>query len=127
MKQGSDTSICTEACKTADGDSNKNQGSENKKCVWYINSPDHFNCFWHYVHDKSSPDGSMCELVQSQIASLMGWSNTKTHFMLKQATIDLIAALKANNANQLLGQDSEASVGFDVVIDTIYPPSSDDE
>jgi hypothetical protein len=52
----------------------------------------------------------MPELVQSEIAELMGWSNTKTHFMLKTAMTELIEALKADNANELLSQNYEEQI-----------------
>jgi hypothetical protein len=54
----------------------------------------------------------MPELVQSEIAQLLGWSNTKTHFMLKQAMTELIDALHKNEANQLISRDSEQIVEF---------------
>lgn len=80
----------------------KLKSQDDAECDWFINSPDHNNCFWTYVKAKSGPDGSMSELVQSEIAELMGWSNTKTHFMLKTAIQELVEALKAANANELL-------------------------
>lgn len=83
--------------------------SDNKQeeaCEWCINSPAHYNCFWAYVLDKSGPDGSMPELAQSEIANLLGWSNTKTHFMLKQAMAELIEAFNKYKANQLLASNS---------------------
>lgn len=87
-----------------------NNNLENKveeTCPWYIKSEKHQNCLWLYILDMSGPDGSMPELVQSQIAQLLGWSNTKTHFMLKQAMQELIVALHARQANQLLGKDHD--------------------
>ena len=71
-------------------------------CLWWINSKDYNYCFWKYVHSKSSPDGVMPELVQSELAQLFGWSNTKTHFVLKEAIEDLTTALKVHGAIQLL-------------------------
>lgn len=96
--------------------------SDNKQeeaCEWHINSPRHYNCFWAYVLDKSGPDGSMPELVQSEIAHLLGWSNTKTHFMIKQAMVELIEAFNKYKANQLLasipGDKSELPlIDFDI-------------
>lgn len=127
MKEDSGTKTCTESCKNADDDSNKNQGSDENGCPWWINSPDHGNCFWQYVQEKSGPDGSMPELVQSEIADLMGWSNTKTHFMLKQATLELVTALKAHKANQLLNQDHEVSIESNYNLEPIRPGSDEDE
>lgn len=94
-----------------------------KQCPWWINSPDHYNCLWLYIKDKSGPDGSMNEHVQSEIAQLMNWSNTKTHFMLKQATEELIVALKTANAQQLINNED------DLVLDLLsnYPGFSGDE
>lgn len=104
--------------------------SDNKNeeaCDWHINSAEHKNCFWIYVYSVSRPDGSMPELVQSEIAKLLGWSNTKTHFMLKQAMIDLEKALKENKANQLTGTDHEQTVDVpDFEVATKYG-SSDSE
>ncbi len=79
-----------------------------KNCAWWINSPTHGNCLWLYIKDFSQIDGSMKEHVQSEIAQLMNWSNTKTHFMLKQATEELIAALKAANAQQLINNEEDS-------------------
>lgn len=87
---------------------NKFDNNQQVDCPWKINSPQHNNCFWQYVKDKSSIDGSMPELVQSEIAALLGWSNTKTHFMLKEATKELAEALTAFNASQLINQGSES-------------------
>jgi hypothetical protein len=96
------------------------QSSTNKKVKsqdeaedpWWINSPEHDHCFWNFVNEKSGPDGSMPELVQSEIADLMGWSNTKTHFMLKTAMAELIEALKTAQAQELLSQNYEEQVGL---------------
>lgn len=71
-------------------------------CPWWINSKEHNYCFWRYVQDKSGPDGVMQELVQSELAQLFGWSNTKTHFMLKQAIEELTGALKLYGAMELI-------------------------
>lgn len=74
------------------------------QCPWWINSEEHHYCFWRYVQDKSSPEGAMPELVQSELASLFGWSNTKTHFVLKEAIEELTNALKTYGAVQLLSE-----------------------
>ncbi len=71
-------------------------------CAWWINSKEYKYCFWKYVHAKSSPDGVMPELVQSDLAQLFGWSNTKTHFVLKEAIEELTIALKVYGALDLL-------------------------
>src|SRR5690606_32303210 len=78
---------------------NKPDNTDEVGCPWYIQAPEYDNCLWTYIAAKSGPDGSMPELVQSEIAQLLGWSNTKTHFMLKQAMTELIAAMKAFQAN----------------------------
>lgn len=81
---------------------NKQDDKQEETCEWYINSPKHYDCLWIYIIDKSAADGSMPELVQSEIAQLLGWSNTKTHFMLKQAMAEFIEALHRFKANQLI-------------------------
>lgn len=75
---------------------------EEPKCTWWINSVEHNYCFWRYVKDKSDENGVMKELVQSELAELFGFSNTKTHFVLKQAIEELTQALKDNGAEELL-------------------------
>ncbi len=76
--------------------------NDESKCPWRINSEKHDNCFWAYVRDKSSPDGSMKELSQVDIANLMGWSHTKTHFLIKEATAELIEVLNKTGAHNLI-------------------------
>ena len=49
----------------------------------------------------------MKELVQSELAELFGYSNTKTHFVLKQAIEELKSALMFNGANELLDGSSD--------------------
>lgn len=71
-------------------------------CPWWINSKLHHYCFWRYIQDKSGPDGVMNELVQSELAELFGFSNTKTHFVLKQAIEEVTAALKLYEAIELV-------------------------
>ena len=84
------------------------KGTEEPACPWWLNSAEHNFCFWKFVRDKSDQDGVMKELVQSELAELFGWSNTKTHFMLKQAIAELTEALKAHGAIELLADiDSE--------------------
>lgn len=64
------------------------------RCPWWINSPEHNYCFWKFVRDKSDADGSMKELVQSDLAKLFGWSSAKTYTMVKEAVENLVKALK---------------------------------
>lgn len=81
--------------------------SDNKPdetCEWYINSPEHKNCFWLYIYSISKIDGSMHEHVQTEISKLLGWSNTKTHLMLKQAMTELEEAMKLYEAKDLTGE-----------------------
>lgn len=59
------------------------------KCIWWINSKKHDYCFWTYINSVSDENGVMPELIQSQLAELFGWSNTKTYFILKQAMQEL--------------------------------------
>ncbi len=104
----------TQACTCAH---DKTGGRDDTKCPWWLNSKDHGYCFWKYLAEKSSPDGVMKELVQSELAELFGYSNTKTHFVLKQAVDELKVALLANGANELLDgspEDEEASYPVDL-------------
>lgn len=64
------------------------------ECEWWINSEKHGYCFWRYIRDKSKPDGSMKELLQSDLAVLFGCSSTKIHFILKEAMKELEEAIK---------------------------------
>lgn len=95
-------------------------------CPWWVNSPEHGNCLWLYIKDKSGPDGSMSELVQSEIAALLGCSNTKTHFMLKQAMVELIDALHQADARQLLTEDSDTALDIPHSDPTTHSEDSDD-
>lgn len=104
----------------------KGKIQEEPCCSWWINSPDHHFCFWRYVKAKSDADGMMHELVQSELAALFGWSNTKTHFMLKQAMVELTEALRVYGAIDLL-QDLEAqSEDHSVNVDDLLDPSSEE-
>lgn len=105
----------------------KQDNKSEEACPWYINSPKHQNCFWVYILDKSAPDGSMPELVQSEMAALLGWSNTKTHFMLKQAMVELVEALTKNQANQLIPNDPNQVLDLNTFgIDPLPSYTSDD-
>lgn len=100
----------------------KNKLQEEPNCSWWINSSEHNFCFWRYVKDKSDSDGMMKELVQAELAALFGWSNTKTHFMLKQAMVELTQALKEFGALELLEDlDSEDGASLINVNDFIDP------
>jgi len=107
----------------------KTNGKDEPRCEWWINSAQHNFCFWRYVRDKSDADGVMKELVQSELAALFGWSNTKTHFMLKQAVSELTDALKLHGALELLrdmnSDDSENSVLLEDLIDSEYNDPSE--
>lgn len=105
----------------------KQDNKNEEACPWHINSPKHYDCLWIYIIDKSGPDGSMPELVQSEIAQLLGWSNTKTHFMLKQAMAELIEALTINKANQLISQDPDQIIDINTFqIDPVSNYTSED-
>lgn len=107
---------------------NKPTNKEDVGCPWHINSPEHHNCLWVYIKDKSGPDGSMPELVQSEIAQLLGWSNTKTHFMLKQAMAELVEALQKYRANQLISAGSDPHVEINTIgMDPVTNYSEDSE
>lgn len=106
---------------------NKQDNKNEETCDWYINSPEHHNCLWLYIIDKSQIDGSMPEMVQTEIANLLGWSNTKTHFMLKQAMAELIEALTKHRANQLISQDPDQIVDINMFgMDPVSSYTSDD-
>ena len=96
------------------------------RCSWWINSAHHNYCFWRFVKDKSDADGMMKELVQTELAELFGWSNTKTHFMLKQAMIELTDALKTYGASDLLEDLDSSDEDHSVNIDDFLEPYSDD-
>lgn len=105
----------------------KQDNKHEEACPWHINSPEHYDCLWIYIIDKSGPDGSMPELTQADIAQLLGWSNTKTHFMLKQAMIELIEALTQSKANQLISKDPDQIVDINTfAIDPVSSYTSDD-
>ena len=89
-------------------------GAPAPECPWFIQSPEHHNCLWVYIKDKSAPDGSIPELLQSEIAALLGWSNTKTYFALKQAMVELVEALNATRAKQLVSGESESFPHIDI-------------
>ena len=93
-------SPCAKGCPVIVGKSRRVQ--EDPECPWWINSKEHNFCFWRYIHDQSSVDGVMNELVQSELAHLFGWSNTKTHFILKEAVEELTDALETYRAVELL-------------------------
>lgn len=80
------------------------------ECPWWINSEEHHYCFWKYLEANSNPDGTMRELTQSELAELFGWSNTKTHFMLKEAMEELTEALSIHGALELLRDLDEDDV-----------------
>lgn len=96
------------SCPEGKPESTGGKVQEEPRCRWWINSADHYYCFWRYIKDKSDADGVMRELVQSELAALFGWSNTKTHFMLKQAVSELTEALKLYGAIELL-QDLDST------------------
>lgn len=94
-------------------------------CAWWVNSPDHNYCFWKYVRDKSSPDGSMKELVQSDLAKLFGWSSAKTQTMMKEAMDELIQAFQDHDLSTELGDVSENYEYSDVDTDDDPPDRFD--
>lgn len=98
-------------------------------CPWWINSADHHYCFWRYLREKSDTDGVMKELVQSELAALFGWSNTKTHFMLKQAMTELTEALKLHGAIELLqdlnSEQLENAVNYEDFVGTEHEEPSE--
>lgn len=105
------------ACPEGQPDTIQGKVQDDPKCAWWINSADHNYCFWRYLREKSDADGVMKELVQSELAALFGWSNTKTHFMLKQAMIELTDALKLYGAIELLQDINSDELESAIVID----------
>lgn len=75
---------------------------DEETCPWWINSEKHDYCFWSFVLEHSDDQGSMPALTQSDLAKLFNWSNTKTHFILKEAMEELTDALKLYHAVELL-------------------------
>lgn len=67
------------------------------KCQWWINSKKYNYCFWKYIKENSNSHGEMPEMPQSDLAKLFGWSNTKAHFMLKEAMDEFIKVIQENN------------------------------
>jgi hypothetical protein len=70
-------------------------------CPWWINSPDHFNCFWEYVRVKSNQLGEMPQLNSIQIGKLMGWPTVKANEHLEEAMKELYALLKCYDPEEL--------------------------
>jgi len=96
-------------------------------CEWWLNHKESHYCFWTYVLNKSDENGMMKELVQSELAQLFGWSDTKTHFVLKQAIEELTVALRKNGAEELLTALEEGSdESSDPTTRTTSPPQDDD-
>lgn len=60
---------------------------------WWINSKKHGYCFWRYIIDISHK-GYMEELAQVELAHLLDCSNTKAHFLLKEAMDELEKVLR---------------------------------
>lgn len=92
-------------------------------CEWWINSKEHGYCFWKFLREKSSPDGVMEELVQSELAQLFGYSNTKTHFVLKEAIRELKEALADHGIEDLLdsGEALEDEESYENDFDYLSP------
>ena len=92
------------SCLAMNTNTKDNVNSEN--CSWWINSPEHNNCFWKYIKSNSDWEGKMSELSQAELAELFGWSSTKMYFAIKEAMIELEKAFKENDAHLLLRQFS---------------------
>lgn len=104
--------------------SKDNRIIKSPQCPWWINSPEHNYCFWSFIHDKSEADGSMKELVQSDLAKLFGWSSAKTHLMLKEAMDELVEAFKNHDLMDEIGGGAEHFEMMD--INGGFDPSGDD-
>ena len=101
------TSACEEGIPEKSKD---NRIIKSPHCDWWINSPKHNYCFWRFIQDKSNPDGSMKELVQSDLAKLFGWSSAKTSVMLKEATEELITVFRKHN---LMGELEDIAENYE--------------
>lgn len=97
---------------------------EDLNCHWWINSEKHNYCFWTYIQDRSTEDGSMPELIQSQLAKLLGWSNTKTYFVLKQAMEELVSKLDPKLGKDIYDALSSMA-GDDLMQDESYKLGSE--
>lgn len=80
---------------------------EEPECPWWVNSQDHHNCFWTYIRNKSSNDGFMEELSQSDISKLFGWSSVKTQTMMNEAMDALVQVLETYDLSDILADSDD--------------------
>lgn len=59
--------------------------SHEKTEAFWINSPEHNNCFWEYIYKNSNKYGVLKELTTQEMAQLLGWTTSKTLSELKVA------------------------------------------
>lgn len=67
----------------------KKQVIDPPKDPWWVNSKEDHYCFWTFLKRHSGPDGRFEPLMQSEIASYLGYSNSKIHFLVKEALDEL--------------------------------------
>ncbi len=91
-----------------------NRITKNPQCDWWINSKKHNYCFWKYIYDNSSPDGSMKEIPQPELARLFGCSNTKAYFMIKDAIQELKELLENQEVMNDLKIDLNSQEGVNI-------------
>lgn len=89
------------------GDLEKVHNTKEEAGDWWINSEKHRYCFWQFIKDRSNPEGVMKELVQSELAGLFNWSNTKTHLILKEAMEELVTVLEERGGRDLIANSED--------------------
>lgn len=94
-------------------------------CDWWIASKESNFCFWKYLQLHSEEDGSMKELLQSELAKLFGCSSTKIHFMLKEALTEFEKIVNENTI--LTDLDYEDDTIVELSIDDIEELNEMDE
>lgn len=92
-------------------------------CAWWLNSPENNYCFWKFIKSRSNKDGQMPELMQSDLAKLFGWSNTKAHFILKEAIDELVQVLKKHGLDEDLDYINEEIALEEVNVDELSEDS----
>ncbi len=101
--------------------------SEVVDAPWWINSQEFNFCFWRYVQEKSNKNGELPELSQSGLSKLFGWSNAKTHLMVKEAMDELNLIFKKHDMSEEIGSDVEESVVISSVLEDPEPIEPPDQ
>lgn len=84
------------------------RNSNPPECAWWINSVEHKYCFWSFIKDKSTPEGSMNELAHADLSRLFGWSSSKTHQIIKESLEELKQAFTKHDLINEGDVDSES-------------------